>query len=87
MIQRASTPFASKALGNTSMECDLVARVPLNGRVMGFLYDPSAANFIPDDGSPRLSDGSLRAFAATVGQEVTYTAATPGSGGRLVFGP
>jgi DNA-binding beta-propeller fold protein YncE len=86
MIQRASTPFVSKALGGTSMECDLVARVPLNGRVMGFLYDPAAGNFIPDDGSPALSESALRAFAATAGQEVTYTAATPGSGSRLVFG-
>jgi hypothetical protein len=26
-----------------------------------------------------------RALAATPGQEITYTAATPGSGGRVVF--
>jgi hypothetical protein len=86
LIQRASAPFVSKALGGSAMECDLVARVVQNGRVMSFLYDPAAANFIPDDGSARASDSMLRALAATAGQEVTYTAATPGSGSRLVFG-
>ena len=53
--------------------------------MMGYLYDPVANNFIPDDDSARLSDASLRALAATPGQEVTYTAATPGSGARLAF--
>jgi hypothetical protein len=86
LIQRASAPFVSKALGGTAMECDLVARVVQNGRVMSFLYDPAGANFIPDDGSAPLSDNALRALAATAGGEVTYTAATPGSGSRLVFG-
>jgi len=52
---------------------------------MGYLYDPVANNFIPDDGSARLSDSALRAFAATPGQEITYTAATPGSGPRIAF--
>src|SRR5207253_9914225 len=51
LIQRASAPFISKALGGASMECDLAARVVQNGRVMSFLYDPAARNFIPDDGS------------------------------------
>jgi len=86
LIQRASAPFVSKALGGTSMECDLVARVVINSRVASFLYDPSSKNFMPDDGSSSLTDGALRALAANPGQEVTYTAATPGSGRRLVFG-
>jgi len=72
-------------LNGAVTECDLVAQVALNGRIMGYLYDPAAGNFIPDDGSPRTSDASLRALAATGGQEVTYTAATPGSGQRLAF--
>ncbi len=83
MIQRAGTPFVSKALGGSVRECDLVAQVALGGRVKGFLYDPVAKNFTPDDGGPRVSDGALRALAATPGQEVTYTCAPPGSGGRL----
>src|SRR5579872_5817499 len=86
MIARASAAFVSKSLGGTTMECDLVARVVANGRVMGFLYDPVAQNFMPDDGSARVADADLRALASTPGQEVTYTAATPGSGMRVVFG-
>jgi hypothetical protein len=85
MIERAETPFVSKSLGGAVRECDLVAYVALKGRIKSFLYDPVARNFIPDDGGPRLSDKALRALAATPGQEVTYTAATPGSGGRLTF--
>jgi DNA-binding beta-propeller fold protein YncE len=85
MIQRAETTFVSKALGGVVKECDLVAQVALKGRITSFLYDPVARNFIPDDGGPRVSDKALRALAATPGQEVTYTAATPGSGGRIAF--
>jgi hypothetical protein len=80
MIQRAGTAFVSKALGGSVRECDLVAQVALGGRVKGFLYDPVAKNFIPDDNGARVTDGALRALAATSGQEVTYTCAPPGSG-------
>jgi DNA-binding beta-propeller fold protein YncE len=85
MLARAATPFVSKSLGGSVTECDVVAQVVRNGRVMGFLYDPVAANFVPDDGSAPLSDAAVRAFAATPGQEVTYTAATPGSGARIAL--
>jgi hypothetical protein len=85
LIQRAAAPFVSKVLNGSVTECDLVARVVKNGRIMGFLYDPLAGNFIPDDGSAPVSDAALRALAATVGQEITYTAATPGSGARVAF--
>jgi DNA-binding beta-propeller fold protein YncE len=86
LIQRASAPFTSKSLGGTVMECDLVAQVVQNGRMRSYLYDPAGNNFIPDDGSDRASDSVLRALAATPGQEVTYTATTPGSGSRIAFG-
>jgi DNA-binding beta-propeller fold protein YncE len=85
MIQRARTTFVSKALGGAVRECDLVAQVAQGGRIKGFLFDPVAGNFIPDDGSARVTDGALRALAATLGQEVTYTCAPPGSGGRLAL--
>jgi hypothetical protein len=85
LIARAGAPFVSKALGGAVTECDLVAQVALNGWMMGYLYDPVANNFIPDDGTARVSDATLRSFAATPGQEVTYTAATPGSGPRIAF--
>ncbi len=84
LIQRAGVPFVSKALNGTTTECDLVARVVEHGRVMSFLYDPVAGNFTPSDGSARVPDAALRTLAATPGQEVTYTAATPGSGMRLL---
>jgi hypothetical protein len=85
LIERAAAPFTSKVLNGDVTECDLVAQVVRQGRIMGYLYNPAASNFIPDDGSAPLSDASLRALAATPGQEVTYTAATPGSGARIAF--
>jgi DNA-binding beta-propeller fold protein YncE len=85
LIQRAGTPFVSKSLNGTVTECDLVVEVVQNGRIKGFLYSPGANSFTPDDGSAALADAAIRAFAATPGQEVTYTAATPGSGARLAF--
>jgi hypothetical protein len=83
-IQRAKAQFVSKALGGAVKETDLVAQVAMGGRVKGFLFDPAANNFIPDDGGPRVSDGALRALAGTPGQEVTYTCATPGAGVRIL---
>ncbi len=83
LIQRAGTPFTSKSLNGAVTECDLVAQVVQNGRIMGYLYDPVAGNFVPDDSSAPLSDAALRALAANAGQEVTYTATTPGSGSRI----
>ena len=85
LINRAAAPFTSKSLNGAVTECDLVVEVVRNGRIMGFLYDPVANNFIPDDGSSPLLDATIRGFSATLGQEVTYTAATPGSGPRIAF--
>jgi sugar lactone lactonase YvrE len=85
LMQRAAAPFVSKSLNGTVTECDLVAQVVQNGRVTGYLYDPAAGNFVPDDGTARVSDAILRAMAANPGQEVTYTAVTPGSGARVAF--
>ncbi len=65
------------------MECDVIAHVVLNGRVAAYLYDPVAKNFLPDDGGARLTAAELRALAANPGREITFTAATPGSGQRL----
>jgi DNA-binding beta-propeller fold protein YncE len=81
MIQRASTPFASKILGPGAMECDLIAKAQIGARTVGFVRRPTGL-FEPDDGGPSLSDAELRALAATPGQEVTYTCVSPGSGER-----
>ena len=86
MMQRAAAPFVSKVLNGAVTECDLVAQVVQGNRIKNFLFDPVQGNFMPGDGSARVSDANLRAMAATAGQEITYTAATPGSGQRLVFG-
>lgn len=85
LIQRAGASFTSKSLNGVVTECDLVAQVVQNGRIMGYLYDPVAHNFVPDDGSAPLSDAPLRGLAGSAGQEVTYTATTPGSGSRIAF--
>jgi DNA-binding beta-propeller fold protein YncE len=85
LMSRAAAPFTSKALNGTVTECDLVAQVVQNGRIVGYLFDAGANNFVPDDGSAPLSNAALRALALTPGQEVTYTAATPGSGARIAF--
>lgn len=86
MMRRAAAPFVSKSLNGMVTECDLVAHVAQSGRIAAYLYDPVAGNFVPDDGSPRLTDDALRGLAATTGQEVTYTAETPGSGPRIASG-
>ncbi len=87
LLQRASTPFVSKALGGNVTECDVVAQVVRNGRITGYLYDPQTNNFsaITERGRITASDADLRSMAQTPGQEVTYTADTPGSGARIAF--
>jgi YVTN family beta-propeller protein len=82
LIQRAGTPFASQILGAGVNEADLIVKGTIGGVEKGWLYNPGTANFQPDDGGPNLSDAALRSLAATPGQELTYTAATPGSGLR-----
>jgi hypothetical protein len=84
IMQRAGTPFVSKSLNGTVTECDLVAQVVQNGKITSYLYNPSSSTFVPNAGAP-LTDAALRALAATPGQEVTYTAATPGSGARIAY--
>ncbi len=79
LIARAQTPFTSKLLGPGATECDLVARVTIGG-VPSALRLQSDGTFLPDDGSAAMSDSSVRALAATPGQEITYTCLPPGWG-------
>lgn len=79
MISRARTPFVSKILGAGVTECDLVARAVVSGRAKAYWLQQDGT-FLPDDGSRALADSAVRAFAATVGQEVTYTCLPPGWG-------
>jgi YVTN family beta-propeller protein len=83
LIARARAPFASQILGGAVTECDLVAKVASGGRVRGYFYEVASGTWDPDDGSPNIADSTLRAMAATAGQEVTFTAVPPGSGRRI----
>jgi hypothetical protein len=83
LIARARAPFASQILGGAATECDLVAKVASGGRVRGYFYEVASGTWDPDDGSPNIADSTLRAMAATAGQEVTFTAVPPGSGRRI----
>jgi hypothetical protein len=83
LIARARAPFASQILGGAATESDLVAKVASGGRVRGYFYEVASGTWDPDDGSPNIADSTLRAMAATAGQEVTFTAVPPGSGRRI----
>lgn len=79
-IERSSTPFNSKILGNGATECDLVVSGAVNGELRGWVHSTSN-NFQSDDGSI-ISDSALRTLASSQ-NPLTYTCATPGSGIRV----
>ena len=82
---RAAAAFTSKLLGGAATECDLVAHLLEGGAPRGYLYDPGADEYQPDDlGSP-ITPGALRGLASSAGQEVTWTCAPPGSGNRMAL--
>jgi YVTN family beta-propeller protein len=87
MLARCGTNFASKILvdlnGGPVNECDLIAKLDQGGSQRGYVYDLSSNLFDPDDGGTAISDAALRALAGAPDQEVTYTAAPPGSGFRM----
>jgi len=65
-------------------DCDLVVKGIRDGQARGWLYQPASGEFQSDRASePLLTEASLRAQAATVGQELTYTAVPSGSGTRI----
>ncbi len=87
ILARCDTGFDSKILvdlnGGPVNECDLVAKLDQGGSQHGYVYDPASNLFDPDDGGAAIDDAALRALAGAPGQEVTYTAAPPGSGFRM----
>ena len=85
LLQRAGRLYPSAAVGGFVNECDVVAQVVQNGSIVGYVYDPQTGVFTSRN-RVLLSDSGLRALAQTPGQEVTYTAATPGSGERIISG-
>jgi hypothetical protein len=87
MLTRCGTGFASKILvdlnGGPVKECDLIAKLAQGGNPRGYVYNVADAKFEPDDGGVAITDTALRALAGTANQEITYTAAPPGSGYRM----
>ncbi|MBI3785653.1 MAG: hypothetical protein HY270_19845 [Deltaproteobacteria bacterium] len=64
-------------------ECDLVVKGNVAAEARGW-YRTAAGDFQPDrSAEATIADASLRALAATVGQELTYTCVPPGSGVRV----
>jgi len=84
LVARAGVAFTSKILGAGQKECDLVVKGTLGGVPRGWVGNGAASpSFTPDNGSAAISLATLEALAATPGQELTFTCATPGSGTRV----
>jgi len=65
-------------------DCELVAKVRLNDRERGYLFDRSTARWVPDQwGQARITDTVLRRRASDANRELTYTAVPIGSGRRI----
>jgi hypothetical protein len=83
LLQRAAATFTSKVLGGSTTECEVVVKGTVGGQARGWMRT-SAGTFRSDRASEALvSDATLRALAATPGQELTYTCVPPGSGTRI----
>jgi hypothetical protein len=84
LVARAAATYNSVGGGAAAKECDLVVKGSVSGLRRGWVGDGAASpSFTPDDGGAPISLASLTALAATAGQELTFTCATPGSGTRV----
>lgn len=66
-------------------ECDLVVKGTIGGEQRGWLRLDDGDFHGDRAAEPPLSDGALRALAATPGQQLTYTCVPPGSGRRIAI--
>jgi DNA-binding beta-propeller fold protein YncE len=82
MITAAATPYPSKLLGPGAMQCDVIVKGVIAGEPVGGVL-LSTGDIQPDDGGVAVPEATFRAFAATPGQELTYTCAPFGSGARM----
>jgi YVTN family beta-propeller protein len=83
--QRADTSFVWADHPGVE-ECDLVVKGNVGGIARGYLFDPATNLFRSDRlAEATLTDVQLRALAATVGQELTFTCVPPGSGERIAL--
>lgn len=82
LIARAVTLYSDPDRpGNT--ECDLIVKGRIGGQPRGW-WMSGTGSFTPDlDSGAVIPDATLRSFAATAGQELTYTCVPPGSGQRV----
>jgi len=80
---RAGTSFSSLLLGANVKECDLVAKGVVGGVARSWLWRTASSTFEPDDGTAGISDATLRGYANTAGQSITFTCVPPGSGVRI----
>jgi len=65
-------------------DCELVAKVRLDEREEGYLFDRVSGMWVPDRSHwAPLSDASLRARATNAHRELTYTSVPIGSGRRI----
>ena len=76
---RINLLVAQAALGN----CDLVVKGRVAGQMRGWVRQIDGTFRSDLATEPPLGDVALRSFAATVGQELTYTCVPPGSGTRI----
>ncbi|MBW2498366.1 MAG: hypothetical protein JRF61_13925 [Deltaproteobacteria bacterium] len=83
---RAGSSFDSQILGGSVSECDLVVQLVESpvARAVSFLRQ-TADQYLPDDGTPAISEAVLRAKANVAGQALTYTCVPPGSGHRMAL--
>jgi DNA-binding beta-propeller fold protein YncE len=84
LVARAGTSFDSLLLGPSANECDLIAATVTAGVPVGYVRQ-SDGTFLPDDGTPAITEAALRGKANPAGdaQDVTYTCVPPGSGTRM----
>jgi len=83
LIARATTNFVLFGMPGAK-ECDLVVKGTVGGEQRSYLFMPASGRFQPDRAAEAtLPDATLRAFASTPGQELTYTCTPPGSGTRM----
>ncbi len=84
LLARAAAPFASALLGGSSHESDVVVKGIVGGAARGWFYDRATGQFLPDrSADPALAKAALLEIAEVPGQELTFTAAPPGSGLRM----
>jgi DNA-binding beta-propeller fold protein YncE len=83
LLARAAAPFASKILGGSVTECDLVATGVVAGAARAFRLRPDGM-FDTDGAEAPITATALRDFAKTAGQQITFTCLPPGAGARVL---